>query len=123
MARSAVRTNKRLSAVRQIHAAIAHYRAGDFECAITLASAAEGQVPEPSGSSHLFGRLKARDSEFDFNFQANWLKHGWGADIVEIEDWSVKFWLSRAVSKFRAVYGVGTDEMAELFPWAKTRPH
>ena len=47
MAQRVVETSKRLSAERQIHAAIAHFHAGDFECAITLSSAAEGQMPKP----------------------------------------------------------------------------
>jgi hypothetical protein len=32
--------------MRQIHAAIEHWRRGDFECAITLASAAETMLPD-----------------------------------------------------------------------------
>jgi hypothetical protein len=27
-------------------------------------------------------------------------------------------WLNRAISKYRAVYGIGTPDMATLFPWA-----
>lgn len=58
MAQRIVQTSKRLAAERQIHAAIAHFHAGDFECAITLCSAAEGQMPEPSGSTYLFRQLR-----------------------------------------------------------------
>jgi hypothetical protein len=46
-----IQTSKRLAAEREIHAAIAHFRAGDFECAITLCGAAEGEIPEPSEPS------------------------------------------------------------------------
>ena len=52
MTRRIVQTSKRLSAERQIHAAITHFHAGDFECAITLCSAAENQLPEPSEPAH-----------------------------------------------------------------------
>jgi hypothetical protein len=84
-------------------------------------------MPEPSEPAHLFGILQNRARESsrpngqkeDFNYVANWLKHCWGADQVEIEEWIVKFWLNRAISKYRAVYGVGTPTMAELFPWAR----
>jgi hypothetical protein len=46
------------------------------------------------------------------------MKHGNGADEVEIEEWVVTMWLNRAISKYRAVYGRGTPEMRALFPWA-----
>jgi hypothetical protein len=91
MAERVIHTSKRLAAERQIHAAIADFRAGDFECAITLCSAAENQIPEPNEPSrHLFGRLKQAGAKSpaptgqtdDFNFVATWMKHGWGADEV-----------------------------------------
>lgn len=126
MTERVIQTSKRLAAERQIHAAIAHSRLGDFECAITLCSAAEGQIPEPSESTHLFGTLKqdsaecpAPDGQKDnFNYVANWMKHAPGADKIEIEEWVVTMWLNRAISKYRAFYGIGTPEMAVLFPWA-----
>ena len=103
-----------------------HFRNGEFECAITLCSAAENQMPEPSDATHLFAVLKRasaenppRDGEKDdFNYAANWMKHRNGAEEVEIEEWVVTMWLNRAISKYRAVYGSGTPEMGALFPWA-----
>ena len=126
MAQRVVQTSKRLSAERQIHAAIEHYRAGDFECAITLCSAADGQMPEPSHSETLLRRMQTRaklnplpDGEKDdFNYAANWMKHGSGANESEIEEIEVKLWLYRVISKYHAVYGSGTSAMTELFPWA-----
>ena len=123
MAKRVIQTSKRLAAERQIHAAITHFRAGDFECAISLCSAAEGQMPEPNKSTHLLGILKRAaakrptpDGQKDnFNYVANWMKHGTGADEVE---WVVTMWLNRAISKYRAVYGIGTPAMTALFPWA-----
>jgi hypothetical protein len=127
MANRVVQTSKRLSAQRQIHAAIAHFWEGGFECAVSLCSAAEGQMPEPAEPTHLFGVLKRWSNENpspgqkdDFNYVATWMKHGTGPDEVEIEEWNVKMWLNRAISKYRAVYGVGTPEMIALFPWAGT---
>jgi hypothetical protein len=58
MAQRVVQTSKRLSAERQIHAAIAHFHAGDFECAITLCSAVEGQMPPSGEPTHLFQILQ-----------------------------------------------------------------
>lgn len=119
-----VKTSKQMAARRQIHAAIGHYRSGEFECAITLCSAAEGQIPEPGRPDHLFRILQQAASDRatsgsekdDFNFAANWLKHGWGADEVEIDEALVVFWLNRAVSKYRVAYEVGTSEMVGLSP-------
>jgi hypothetical protein len=121
-----IQTSKRLAAERRIHAAIKHFRTGDFECAISLCSAAEGQMPEPNASTHLFARLKqagarnpASDGQKDdFNYDANWMKHSNGAHEVEIEELMVTAWLYRAISKYHAVYGMGTPEMAALFSWA-----
>jgi hypothetical protein len=126
MAKRVIQTSKRLATERQIHAAIAHFRAGDFECAITLCSAAEGQMPEPNQSTHLLRVLNQASAESpapdgqkdDFNYAANWMKHGTGADELQIEEWVVTMWLNRAISKYRAFYGTGTPEMAALFPWA-----
>jgi len=58
MSKRTVLTSKQLAAERQIHAAIAHFRNGDFECAISLCSAAEGQMPGPEDPTHLFAVLK-----------------------------------------------------------------
>lgn len=126
MASRAIQTSKRLAAERQIHAAIGHFRTGNFECAISLCSAAEGQLPESTEPIHLFGVLKQTSKEHplpegqrdDFNYVANWMKHEAGADEVEIPEWMVTMWLNRAISKYRAAYGIGTPEMAALFPWA-----
>jgi hypothetical protein len=128
MAQRVVQTNKRLAAERQIHAAIAHFHAGDFECAITLCGAAENRMPEPSEAIHLFRILQLAGDERpapdgqkdDFNYAANWMKHDKDPDEVEIDELEVKLWLYRAISKYRAVYGIGTPEMADLFPWASS---
>ena len=79
-----IKTTKRLAAERQIHAAVAHFRTGDFECAITLCSAAEGQMPEPSDPTYFFALLKQAGDAYpspdgekdDWNYAANWMKHG-----------------------------------------------
>jgi hypothetical protein len=51
--RSMIKTSKQLSAFRQISAAIDHFEKKDYECAITLAGAAEGQIKEKT-LNHLF---------------------------------------------------------------------
>ena len=131
MVHQVVETTKRLAAERQIHAAIAHYRAGEFECAISLCSAAEGQTTAMPGRPHLFTKIregfnnsapedpkeKNKDDEA-INLVANWLKHGSPPDEIDIPKWNVLMWLSRAISKYRAAYGPGTPEMVAMFDWA-----
>lgn len=125
-----VNTSKTLAATRQIHAAINHYRAGEFECAITLCSAAEGQLPEPPEPCYLFNLLQqaaqqqkiSGGEKDDFNFAATWLKHRWGDNEVQIDSALVIFWLNRAISKYCACYGAGTAEMVSMFPWAERLP-
>jgi hypothetical protein len=118
MNRRVVATNARLAAERQIHAAIAHFRAGNFECAVTLCSAAEGRIPKPNNPGYLFGLVTQAAPNEDFNFAATWLKHDLSPESVEIDQTMVLFWLNRAISKYRAFHGNGTLEMAALFPWA-----
>jgi hypothetical protein len=130
MSNRVVRTSKCLAAQRQIHAAITHWQRGDFECAITLCSAAEGQMLEPAEPTHLFGllqRASARNpppdgGRDDFNYASNWMKHAVGNEEVEIAESEVMLWLCRAVSKYRAIHGAGTPEMIAVFPWASSAP-
>lgn len=130
MACRVIQTNKRLAAERQIHAAISHYRAGEFECAITLSSAAEGQIPTPETPNHALGVLQQHSKSWTkkekeiFNLTANWLKHDMPPLKVDIaiDELIVKFWLVRAISKYRATYGFSTSEMISVFPWAGQRP-
>jgi len=46
------------------------------------------------------------------------MKRSTGADEVEIVEWMVTMWLNRAISKYRATYGIATPEMVAIFPWA-----
>ncbi len=127
MSKRIVWTSKQFAAERQIHAAIVHFWIGEFECAISLCSAAEGRMPKPDEATHFFAILKKASAanpppegqKEDFNYAANWMNNGWGVDGVEINEWEVTFWLNRAISKYRAVYGSGTPEMIAVFPWAE----
>jgi hypothetical protein len=51
---------KKEAALRQIAAAIQHFENKEYECAITLARAAEGQLATEQESAHLFEKLKVR---------------------------------------------------------------
>ena len=55
--RPEIETTKQLAALRQITAAIEHLHKREYECAITLAAAAEGLLP-PTDEPHIFSDLK-----------------------------------------------------------------
>jgi hypothetical protein len=108
-------SNRKLSAHRQIRAAIQLYLKGELECAITLAAAAEGQLPD-TGDPYLLKGLKgiAPFDEFDHNLVINWLKHCKEPDEVTIPSFEAAMIISRAISKFVAVYWQ-ISRLMELF--------
>jgi hypothetical protein len=70
--------------MRQIHCAIEHVERGDYECAITLAAAAEGMLPEPE-KPYFRGKVKKLSESEEVkaaggatgpNDYSAWLKHG-----------------------------------------------
>jgi hypothetical protein len=118
--------------MRQIHAAIEHLRRGDFECAITLAGAAEGILPD-TDKPHFRQKVKAFAQREDIkaaggatgeNDYINWLKHGSlkvsGPRIenatIPAEESVVVVW--RAISKFHAVYDDMSPQMQSFHKWA-----
>src|ERR1700677_283030 len=89
---------KKEAALRQITAAIEHYDKEQYECAITLAGAAEGMVATNPDDKFLFKQLKEVPLPPEFktenewadwiNAQYHWLKHPtpqWG-DVWSIND-------------------------------------
>jgi hypothetical protein len=125
-----IETTVRLASMRQAHGAIEHAYNGDFECAITLAGAAEGVLPSP-GKPFLFEKLKAfaaaLPTDERVNDIINWLKHATTlkggnrietANITEVE---VIATIARAISKFAAVYDYKSEEMISFIDWAVAR--
>jgi hypothetical protein len=112
-----VETDKQRSAIRQICAAITHFHAGDYECAITLAAAGEGQVPE-SMKTYLFRLLKEKLPGFDHNAFSNWLKHPTGLAEATISELECVVMISRAIQKFVAAYEATRPEFEEFSKWA-----
>jgi hypothetical protein len=53
------RVSRKQTALQQIEAAIALFRAGEYACAITLSLAAEDQIPD-TDAPHIFKLLKER---------------------------------------------------------------
>jgi hypothetical protein len=92
--------------MRQIHAAIAHWRGGDFECAITLAGAAEAMLPDIDEPGFREMQNITRVNEISM-----WLIHG-GSDLVKgdhvdtvvIGETDAVIAIHRAILKFEAIF-------------------
>ena len=87
--------------MRQIHAAIEHWRRGDFECAITLAGAADAMLHDID-ELHSW---KMKDAVRAYEI-SNWLAHGTGADVdaIVIEEIDTVAVIHRAILKFEAAF-------------------
>jgi hypothetical protein len=115
-------TTRKLSAQRQISAAIRHFVRGGLECAVTLAAAAEGQLPDTTDPYLLKGLTGvAPFREFDHNLVINWLKHHVEPDEVNIPTFEAIMVISRSISKFVAVYWE-ISRLMELFLKAHYEP-
>jgi hypothetical protein len=113
-----IKTTKQLAATRQIQAAIAHFRKDEYECAITLAAAAEGLIPD-TDEPHIFTVLKASPmfKEMDFNLYINWLKHPTEPNGADIPEFEVAIIIMRAISKLAAVYNDAPNDVREFGRW------
>lgn len=116
--------------MRQIHAAIEHINRGDFECAITLAGAAEGMLPD-TNQPHFRRKVLAlekampvSDKKFNrANTFINWLKHGtldaggprYETATIELLEPLVVIY--RAITKFGAIYDDLSPQMKCYNRW------
>jgi hypothetical protein len=125
-----IETNVRFASMRQIHAAIEHVHRGDIECAITLAGAAEGMLPD-TDKPHFRQKVIALEASMPTvekrfkgtNNFINWLKHG------SIEKGGQRFekatigmldtlaTIYRAVTKFEATYDDLSPQMKSFKSW------
>jgi hypothetical protein len=120
--------------MRQIHCAIEHLHRGDFECAITLAGAAEGMLPD-TDESHFRQKVKALSKSPEIrayggatgpNDYINWLKHGRvkkdGPRIekatIPAEESVAVIW--RAITKFNATCNDLSPQMLSFSEWGKS---
>ena len=108
------------SALRLVEAAIHHARSDDYDCAITLAAAAEGQLPD-TDAPYIYNDLRANGEakDLDLNAVINWLKHPIAPDQIAIGDFEVAITILRAISKFVAVYHQASALMNEFEDWAR----
>jgi hypothetical protein len=112
-----IKTNKQLSSRRQISAAIEHFEKKDYECAITLAAAGEGQIKEKT-ASHLFRLIRAKFSAVETNLFITWLKHPSGPDQAEITEQEVVVSIIRAIQKFVGTYEATHADFEKFSQWA-----
>jgi hypothetical protein len=110
------------AARQQIDMAIRLFRERQFACSITLAMAADGQMPEgdePSVSARIKGL--ATDKEQNFNTVANWLKHHRPPNELPIYELDAVLALMRATSKFRQAYRDWSPMMQAFDRWWRRR--
>jgi hypothetical protein len=114
-----IQTTKQLAAIRQLEAAISHFWKNEYECAITLAAAAEGILPPPD-RPHGFSLLRGSPffEKVDFNFYINWLKHPLEPQDMLVSEFETAMIIVRAISKLAAFNADGTDEIKAFGRWA-----
>jgi hypothetical protein len=122
-----VRTTKKLSAMRQILMAIRCIDSVDYECAVTLAGAAEGQIDEkliPADTEpHLFRVIRKYFSSEATNEDVVWMKHPSGENDREVTQFDVALTISRAIQKYVAAYQETHVKFEEFSQWAVERGH
>lgn len=107
---------------RQIDMAIRLFDEREYACAITLALAAEDQLPEPSNNrAYLLGIMRSTGTtnQVDVNKIRNWLKHDKSPDEVGISEFDVFISILRATTKYAAVHGENTDTVKKFYRWVK----
>jgi hypothetical protein len=115
-----IKTDKQLSSMRQIIAAIQHFYKKDYECAITLAGAGEGQIKEKT-STHLFRLIRSRFSGEETNVYIKWMKHSSGPESAEITEQEVVITIIRAVQKFVGTHEATHPEFESFSEWCIRR--
>jgi hypothetical protein len=122
-----IKTTKRLSAMRQILAAIRMLESVDYECVITLAGAGEGQIDEKliSGESgpHLFRVLRSVWPKELVNEDDAWMKHSSGEEEREVTQFHVVLIIARAIQKYVAAYKETHVRFEEFSAWAVAKGH
>ena len=115
--------NRQQAAVRQIDMAIELFHRHEWPCSITLALAAETQLPK-SEKPFVAARLQAEyGTEFidSLNEPRNWLKHTKDPDTVTIYEMDALMAILRAISKFTATYGAWSEDMSKFDAFFKER--
>jgi hypothetical protein len=126
MIKELVDTTRKLASLRQIRGAISCLHNGDYECAVTLAHAAEGMVPDKRKSGDrkpLIKLMRERLTDDDPNLFSNWLKHPKGAERATISVFEVVVMILRAIHKFVWCYEETSDHFELFQDWAMLHGH
>ena len=110
-------TDRKEASQRHIVTAIATFHDGCLDCAITLAAAAEGILPKTS-DPHLWQKLREAAPDIDVNAVSNWLKHPLEPDAIEIDQFESVIMITRAITKFVAVYHQSCEPFESFLTWA-----
>jgi hypothetical protein len=109
--------------IRMLEAAIKLFHEDEYESTITLALAAEGQLPNDPGP-YFYSWFKERitaDLLAPFNHFRNWLKHHTGPDEIEITELDAGFAILRATTKYKAIFKESSPAMDEFSDWVRQK--
>jgi len=107
----------------QIDTAIEMFYRRNWGCAITLALAAETQIPNPE-TTFVTSKLRSvYGAEFidRLNEPRNWLKHPSGPDTATLLEMDAFIAILRSISKFSSQYRAWSEPMAKFDAWFKER--
>jgi hypothetical protein len=93
-----------------------HFEKKDYECAITLAGAAEGQIKEKT-LNHLFRLMRAKWPSDEANMFIHWMKHASGPENAEIEELEVVTTIIRAIQKYVGAYETMHPKFQTFSDW------
>jgi hypothetical protein len=125
--------SKKDAAHIQILTACSLLAEGQWECAITLAGAAEGQIIEIENAKvpNMFTRIKKLESRTKFktereyiafvNRLRDWLKHSSNQKDMLIYEREAIAMVARAIIKYWQVYRDNVDELRDFAEWAKEK--
>jgi hypothetical protein len=124
-----LKLNRQQAALQQIDMAIEMFHHGKWTCAITLALAAETQMPDPE-KPFVSSELRSKygiDFMDQLNEPRNWLKHAKDQDTVELYEMDALMALLRAISSLRASMMHGRKRwqssmsgLSQKFLWSST---
>lgn len=113
--------NRQQAVTQQIDMAIEMFHRREWACAITLALAAETQMPDtekPFVTSALRSEF-GDDFINQLNEPRNWLKHVRDPETSFLHEMDAVIALLRAISKFTSVYRAWSEGMAAFDVWFK----
>ncbi len=113
--------NRQQAAMQQIDVATELFHRRNWTCAITLALAAETQMPDPGKPFVISTLCSQYGSDFidQLNEPRNWLKHVKDNDVTTLYEVDALMAILRAISKFTSLYRAWSKDMAAFDAWFK----